>query len=256
MSTAARMWALEPATYQSPAQVALLGEGAPRIPFPIYLVEHADGLVLYDAGLDPDHAGDPVGGYGEMAERIRIDFRHEHLVEPHLDRLGFSLADVTTVVASHLHFDHAGALKQFPHATTYVGAGELAYARAPERFASTWFRAEDFDDRHGIAWSELSADHDLFGDGAVTALHLPGHTPGSLALLVRLPGQTFILTGDVVHTRGAYDAEIHYHGDVDSVAARASLRRLAHHGRASAAQVWIGHDPEDWERYGGAGEKR
>jgi N-acyl homoserine lactone hydrolase len=256
MSTAARMWALEPATYQSPAQVAVLGEGAPRIPFPIYLVEHADGLVLYDAGLDPDHAGDPVGGYGELAERIRIDFRHEHLVEHHLDRLGFSPADVTTVVASHLHFDHAGALKQFPHATTYVGAGELEYARAPERFASTWFRTEDFDDRHGIAWSELSGDHDLFGDGAVTALRLPGHTPGSLALLVRLPGQSFILTGDVVHTRGAYDAEIHYHGDVDSVAARASLRRLAHHERTSAAQVWIGHDPEDWERYGGAGEKR
>lgn len=256
MSTAARMWALEPATYQSPAQVALLGEGAPRIPFPIYLLEHADGLVLYDAGLDPEHAGDPVGGYGEMAERIRIDFRPEHLVEHHLDRLGFTLADVTTVVASHLHFDHAGALKQFPHATTYVGAGELEYARAPERFASTWFRTEDFDDRHGIAWSELSGDHDLFGDGAVTALHLPGHTPGSLALLVRLPGQSFILTGDVVHTRGAYDAEIHYHGDVDSVAARESLRRLAHHERAGAAQVWICHDPEDWERYGGAGEKR
>ena len=253
---ASRMWALEPATYQSPAQVSAWGDAAPRIPFPIYLVEHPEGLLLFDAGLDPDHAGDPVAAYGEMAERIRIDFREEHLVEHHLGRLGFALGDVTTVVASHLHFDHAGALKQLPHATTYVGTGELDYARAPERFASTWFRTEDFDDRHGISWTELAGDHDVFGDGALTVLHLPGHTPGSLGLMVRLPTQTFVLTGDVVHTREAYDAEIHYHGDVDSIAARASLRRLAYVQRTEAAQVWIGHDPADWQRYGGAGEKR
>jgi glyoxylase-like metal-dependent hydrolase (beta-lactamase superfamily II) len=107
--------------------VESLGAGAPRIPFPIYLVEHPDGVVLFDAGLDPDHAGDPVGGYGEVAERIRIDFREEHL---------------------------------------------------------------DFDDRHGINWVEISGDYDVFGDGAVQVLHLPRHTPGSLGLLVRLPGQT------------------------------------------------------------------
>ncbi len=254
--SAERMWALDPASYQSPAQVASLGTAAPRIPFPIYLIEHAEGLVLFDAGLDPDYAGDPVAGYGEMAERIRIDFREEHLVEYHLDRLGFTLTDVGTVIASHLHFDHAGALKQFPHARTFLGAGEMEYARAPERFSSTWFRGEDFGDRHGIAWSELGTDHDIFGDGSVTVLHLPGHTPGSLGAMVRLPGQTLILTGDVVHTRTAYDSEIHYHGDVDSITARESLRTLSRLERTHGAEVWICHDPDDWQRFGGAGEKR
>jgi N-acyl homoserine lactone hydrolase len=254
--TANRMWALEPATYQSPAQVDLLGDAAPRIPFPVYLVEHDDGLALFDAGLDPDHVGDPAGAYGEVAVRIRMAFREGHLIEHQLARLGFSLADVGTVIASHLHFDHAGALKQFPHARTFLGAGEMAYARAPERFSSTWFRVEDFDDRHGIQWSELADDHDVFGDGAVTVLHLPGHTPGSLGALVRLPGATYILTGDVVHTRTAYDSEVHYHGDVDSLTARASLRKLARLEQAYGGRVWICHDPDDWERYGGAGEKR
>lgn len=250
------MWALEPATYQSPAQVTALGGDAPRIPFPIYLVQHPDGLVLFDAGLDPDHAGDPVAAYGEMAERIRMDFRSQHTVEHHLAELGLALSDVSTVVASHLHFDHAGALKQFPHARTFLGAGEMEYALSPERFAATWFRTEDFDDRHGINWVELAGDHDVFGDDSVRVLHLPGHTPGSLGLLVRLPTRTFILSGDVVHTRQAYDAGIHYHGDVDSVTARASLRRLLEIERAADAQVWIGHDPDDWARFGGAGEKR
>ncbi len=248
-ATASRLIALEPATYRSPAH----GVAGPRIPFPIYLVEHADGIVMFDAGLDPDHAGDPVGAYGEMATRIDIDFRAEHVVEHQLGRWGLAMSDITTVVASHLHFDHAGALKRFPHARTFVGAGELDYARAPERFARTWFREEDFGDQHGIAWSEVAGDHDVFADGAVTILHLPGHTPGSLALKVRLPSRTLVLSGDVVHTRAALEAETAYPGDVDSVAARASLRRLSQLLERDRAEVWIAHDPDDWTRFGGAG---
>lgn len=253
--TATRLWALEPATYRSPAQVAELGDAAPRIPFPVYLVEHADGLVLFDAGLDPDHAGDPAGAYGEMAERIDMDFREEHLIENQLARFGFSVADVSTVVASHLHFDHAGALKRFAHVPVIVGTGELEYARTPEKFARSWFREEDFADRHAIAWQEISADHDLFGDGSVTALMLPGHTPGSLALRVRLPSRTIVLSGDVLHSRGALEAETAYAGDVDSVEARRSLRRLSQVLADEHAELWIAHDPDDWQRFGGAGSQ-
>ncbi|MDN5894988.1 MAG: N-acyl homoserine lactonase family protein [Nocardioides sp.] len=255
-AVASRMWALEPATYVSPAAAQLLGQEAPRIPFPVYLVEHAEGLVLFDAGLAPEAAGDPGSVYGELAGRLCIDFAREHLIEHQLQALGFSLGEVTTVVASHLHFDHAGALKQFPHARTLIGSGEMTYALAPERFASGWYRREDFDDVHGIRWQEIPCDHDLFGDGAVTALHMPGHTPGSLALMVRLPGSSYVLTGDVVHTRGAYEGEIAYHGDVDTVAARQSLRKLKFLADTHRANVWIAHDPDDWVHWGGAGEKR
>lgn len=251
---ATRLHALEPATYRSPLQVQLHGADAPRIPLPVYLIEHPDGLVLFDGGLTPEAAGAPSAVYGELAERIDIDFGQQHLVEYQLDRLGFSLDDVGTVIASHLHFDHAGAFKQFPHARTFLGAGELEYALAPERFASSWYRQEDFDPRHGIQWDVLPCDHDLFGDGAVTALYMPGHTPGSLAAMVRLPGRTVILTGDVVHTRDGLLGECAYHGDVDTVAARRSLRKLDHLARVNHADIWICHDPGDWDRYGGAGE--
>ncbi|MCH6231625.1 N-acyl homoserine lactonase family protein [Microbacterium sp. CFH 31415] len=254
--TAVRMWALEPATYRSPAHVAEFGSAAPRIPFPIYLVEHAEGFVLFDAGLDPDHAGDPAGAYGEMAQRIDMVFDERHLVETHLEAIGRSMDDVTTVVASHLHFDHAGSLKRFPRARTILGAGELEYARAPERFSSAWFRDEDFGAGTGLEFDVIDEDEDVFGDGSLVVRRLPGHTPGSLALQVALPERTLVLSGDVVHTRGAYESELHYHGDVDSVAARASLRRLRGILDAEKADLWIAHDPADWERFGGAGEKR
>src|SRR5690606_9145392 len=105
-----------PATYQSPAQIQLVGDAAPRVPMPMYLIEHAEGLVLFDAGLDPEFSGDPVGGYGEVAERIRLEYDDRHLIEPYLAERGHSLRDVSVVVASHLHWDHIGGLKQFTNA--------------------------------------------------------------------------------------------------------------------------------------------
>lgn len=247
-ATATRLHALKPATYQSPLQARLLGDAAPRIPFPIYLIEHRHGLVLFDGGLDSAAAGDPAAVYGAMAQQIDIRFPFEFQVEQQLDGLGFALRDVETVIASHLHFDHAGALKEFPHARTFLGEGEMEYALAPERFSSAWYRREDFDDRHAISWQVLPCDHDVFGDGAVTVLRMPGHTPGSLAAMVHLPERTVILTGDVVHTRDAMEGECAYHGDVDTVAARQSLRKLTHLTAVHQADVWICHDPGDWDR--------
>ncbi|WP_194420628.1 N-acyl homoserine lactonase family protein [Microbacterium abyssi] len=251
MSSASKLtlWPLTPATYQSPAQFAVYGDDAPRVPMPAYLIEHQDGLVLFDAGLDPDAVGDPVSGYGEVAERIRVRFDERNLLETQLRKRGHSLADVTTVIASHLHWDHIGGLKQFPNARIILGTGEQAYAGSPERFADAFYRPEDFSDEHGLRYDEIDDDLDIFGDGTVTALRLPGHTPGSLAALVRLEGRSFVLSGDVVHTRDAYEHEVHYHGDVDSMAARRSLRRLRSVIEEESAELWIVHDPEDWSRF-------
>lgn len=244
-----RLHALEPATYRSPAQVALYGDAAPKVPLPAFLIEHPEGLVLFDAGLDPDYAGDPVGGYGEVAERIQVEFDERHLLETQLELLGHALTDVTTVIASHLHWDHIGGLKQFADARIILGAGEREYASAPERFAEPFYRAADFAPDHGLAFDEIAGDLDVFGDGTVVALHLPGHTPGSLAALVRTPERRIVLSGDVVHTRDAYEHEVHYHGDVDSVQARMSLRRLRAIMDDEHADLWIVHDPSDWERF-------
>lgn len=251
----AQLWALEPATFQSPGAVALHGDAAPLIPLPMFVIEHAEGLVLFDAGLDPSCVGDPAAGYGEVADRIRLTFDERHLIDPFLKARGHSIADVTHVIASHLHWDHIGGLKQFPHARIVVGKGEQEYAAAPEKFAADFYRPEDFGEPEALELEEISGDWDVFGDGSIVALRMPGHTPGSLALQVKSGERTIVLSGDVVHTRGAYEEEIHYHGDVDSVQARQSLRRLKGVLAEHQADLWIAHDPVDWERFGGAGRK-
>jgi glyoxylase-like metal-dependent hydrolase (beta-lactamase superfamily II) len=249
------MWALEPASYRPlNAPVGMPVDQVARLPFPVFLVEHSDGLVLFDAGLDPDAADDPGSVYGALAGRLDIDFRREHLIGSQLRSLGHRTADVEHVIASHLHFDHIGGMREFRHARIYVGDGELAYARAPDRFCAGWYRPAEFE--AGFNWFETAGDFDLFGDGAIRILHMPGHSPGSLAMLVRLPERNLIITGDVVHTRAAYEAEAAYVGDVDTVAARRSLRKLRFIAEIEDADIWINHDPDDWTRFGGAGEKR
>ncbi|MFE7244040.1 hypothetical protein [Streptomyces sp. NPDC057580] len=62
--------------------------------------------------------------------------------------------------------------------------------------------------------------------------------------------------GDVVHTGSAFQGEVHYRGDAESVAARRSLRRLRHLLDVHRVDLWIAHDTADRLRWGVAGEKR
>jgi len=96
-------------------------------------------------------------------------------------------------------------------------------------------------------------DYDLFGDGSIVMLSLPGHTPGNAGLLVQLPGETIILTGDTVHLRANIEWTMPMGGDHNTSDATNSIRRLQQLRDSFDAKVWIAHDPEDWIDFGGAG---
>jgi len=62
--------------------------------------------------------------------------------------------------------------------------------------------------------------HDLFGDGSLVVLPTPGHTPGSISLLVRRPGRpALMMVGDVT-----YDAHVLEAGHVPGVGNRRRRR--------------------------------
>ena len=83
------------------------------IPVPAYLIEHpTEGLVLIDCGFDYNHLPDEMK-YGIAASPLQRLTRQ-------IERLGYRSEDVRHVVISHLHFDHAGQMRDFPKATFQV----------------------------------------------------------------------------------------------------------------------------------------
>lgn len=248
LGTATRLWALDSPTFSVDRSDLMVGaKGAVVIPMPAYLIQHEKGLILFDTGLVPDSMDDPYGVYGDLADLTGLQGTPDMRLDRQIEALGFQLSDVTHVVLSHSHFDHAGGMYLFPDATFYVGVGEFGFAFWPIASQSPYFRLDDIERVRHARWRVIHEPMmDVFGDGSLVILLTPGHTPGELSLLVRLPGRNFILTGDTVHLRDALEKEVACPIDWNTDLAIQSLQRLKTIRESADATVWITHDPDDW----------
>jgi N-acyl homoserine lactone hydrolase len=258
MSTANRMWALPGAVFTGMVVPEFIhgemvrnrfgGRRTGTMPCPSFLIEHPRGLVLFDTGVSPIGLANPAEYFPDLVERLGFACDPALGIDAQLRALGVGLDEISYVIASHLHFDHAGGLYLFPGATFIVGKGELGFAYHPDEPSRHRYLVADLAPTRNFRWVEVDSDFDLFGDGSVRILWSPGHTPGSLALLVRLPQRSLILTGDTCHYRievehGVADA-LH-----DQALGNASLRRLILMRDAWDARMWVQHDPQDWESW-------
>jgi glyoxylase-like metal-dependent hydrolase (beta-lactamase superfamily II) len=254
--SAHRLWGLPGATLRGREPVLdngtiRLGTKAIDSPCPSYLIEHRRGLVLFDTGVNPKGFEDPVAFFGDIARQWQLDVRPDLAVDAQIRAAGFAPRDVRYVIPSHLHYDHAGGVHLFAESTIIVGAGELQYAYWPPPSQRRAFLLDDLLPTRGFDWVELDADQDLFGDGSVVVLRTPGHTPGELSLLVRLPSRTLLLTGDTCHfclelEQGMPAADIPCS---DAHQAAQSIRRIRLLRDSLPAEVWIGHDPVHWAQF-------
>jgi len=254
--TAKRLWALPGALFTGMRRPEYVNGRMVRtptspeidMPCPSFLIEHERGLVLFDTGVSPKGLADPERYFPDLVRQFQFECLPELGVDRQIRELGYRLDQVRYVIPSHLHFDHAGGLFLFPHATFLVGEGEIGFAYHPDEGFRPYFLLDDIVPTRDFRWIETAHDFDLFGDGSVQLLHSPGHTPGSLALFVRLPNRNLILTGDTCHYRNEVE-----HGVADAlhdqVAGIASLRRLVLLRDAWDAQIWIGHDIDDWNSW-------
>jgi N-acyl homoserine lactone hydrolase len=214
------------------------------LPVSCALLKHAQGLVLFDTGCHPSAASDAEARWGSMARLMVPRFEARDTVVAQLARADVAAADVDVVVCSHLHPDHCGCNEFFPRATVLAQAAEIAAARAANA-PSRGYLAVEFEHPNPIR--PVHGDHDLFGDGRITLLHMPGHTPGMMAAHVVLDRDgPFVLASDAVALRAHLDQGIVPKNTWDvakhetSIAAVARLRR-------DGATVVFGHDLAQWE---------
>jgi N-acyl homoserine lactone hydrolase len=166
-------------------------------PYFIYVVTHPAGNVLFDSGPHPTLRTNPHSRLGAVANSFEVRMLEGDWLVPRLATIGMTPADISHVVQSHLHFDHAGGLEWLKHSKIYVQRDELNFARNPPRYQQGIFVPMDFE--HDLEWIELDGAHDIFGDGRLHIIPTPGHTKGHHSLLVRLRSRPVFLLGDATY---------------------------------------------------------
>lgn len=197
-----------------------------------YLVRDGDRYLLWDTGVDGTLAGRPKDKGGTLLK--------EKIVAQ-LAQIGVKPDAVTYVGISHYHYDHTGQLPDFAGSTLLIGKGDWEVAQkwpaAKARFAP-WLTG-------GSKVEPVEKDKDVFGDGRVTMLDMPGHTEGHHALLVRLASGVVLLSGDQYHftenvaNRGVPSFNVNR---ADTLASHDRFDRIAANLKA---KVIIQHEPSD-----------
>lgn len=202
-----------------------------------YLIRHGNDYLLWDAGVSKDFLGRPPGQGPTDSVSLRTT-----LVEQ-LAALGVQPQQVGAIAISHYHFDHTGQAPDFQHAKLLIGKADVDALRTSGSAEATpllhWLNG-------GGTLQAVERDWDVFGDGSVVMLDLPGHTPGHHGLLVELPRTgAVLLSGDVAHFR----ENLHTNGvppfNTDRAQSLASLDRFRRLGRNLRATVIVQHETRD-----------
>jgi glyoxylase-like metal-dependent hydrolase (beta-lactamase superfamily II) len=220
-------------------------EGDLTYPVPVFVIEHPNGLVAVDAGLHPDLAGDSTRlGPLDGLFRVHLPADGTGTAGALLRSAGFDPNEVDQVVLTHLHFDHAGGLVEFPNARVVVQAAEWAARNDDRMVDSGAYNPNDIN--HGHDRVEISGDHDLFGDGTVTCLLTDGHTAGHQSVRVRTETGTFVICGDCCYLRRTLVDEHLPPFGVNRERQLAAVRRMTVEASRGATLIF-GHDPEQWD---------
>lgn len=214
-----------------------------ELPVSSVLLRDARGNVLFDTGCHPSVVHDATARWGSLAKLIEPIMGPEDNVIAGLAALGLEPGDIDVVVCSHLHPDHCGCNQFFTKATVIVHARELEAARTADGPARG-YTAADWD--HPLRFEPIAGERDLYDDGRIVLIPLPGHTPGMLAALVALERTGLILlASDTVSIRATLDTGILPKNTWNAEALSKSLdevRRI----EARGATIICGHDAAQW----------
>lgn len=196
-----------------------------------YLIKHKQGWFLWDTGI-PDAVAAMPNGLAP-ADPKAVTWKRPKTLASQLEQIGVKPADVKAMGVSHTHPDHIGNVEMFPQATLYVQKAEYDWPGANNE--------PRFKPSHPVEL--LSGDKDVFGDGSLTILSTPGHTPGHQSLLVKLPKTgAVVLSGDAVHFRSNWENRRVPVNNVSKDQSLASMQKIADTLTKEKAQLWINHD--------------
>ena len=169
------------------------------------LIEHKSGLILIDTGAGNKETEKFYDIYG--IENKGANGRTA--LEDGLAQLGVAPEDITLVINSHLHFDHAGGntyrdpegvvRPSFPKARYLVQRGEYRYATHPNERTSASYFPLNYEPLREAKSLVLADGEREIADG-IRAIPTPGHVPFHQGILIESQGERAFFLGDLVPT--------------------------------------------------------
>lgn len=217
------------------------------VPITAYLLDTAEGWVLFDAGLDEANLRDPArldALYIAKGWDPPPVVKPHHEMERQLSEIGIGFGDIRHVILSHLHADHTGHMKRMPQARFTLQRREYDWGMGGE--APPWFFPSDYA-LPGLDWNLVDGDAPVMP--GIDIIDTRGHSPGHQSLLVRLPKTgPVVLAGDVGDLMANFREEILPGESVDDPAALTAIRRINRLVAERDARLFLTHDPDEVQR--------
>ena len=240
------------------------------------LIEGGSELVLVDTGFGLQEVANPHSRLSEFfLGLVSPDFREEMTAIRQIERLGFDPLDVRHIVLTHLDFDHAGGLDDFPQARVHMMQAERDYALLQKTWLDRqryrpqqWGTKQSWEVYHpseGSAWYGFGRVHSLNGiPDDIALIPLIGHTFGHAGVAVRNEaGKWLFHTGDAYFfheemnldhphcTPGLQFYQVMMEKDHEARVWNQERLRELRRAHGSEVEIFCSHDVVEFERISG-----
>ena len=214
-----------------------------------WLIKHGSEWLLWDAGVPEAALNDPRG-WSTLPKLIV--YHLDKTLTDQLAEIGLKPRDIARVAISHTHGDHIGNVGLFPNSTILMQQAEYSWINSPDG------PNDNVNQLMALARKLLGTpknlqlidgDTDVFGDGSVTLVSTPGHTPGHQSLLVHLKNSGFIiLSGDVVHSEENFEKNRVPSLNTNNAESIASMQKIRQMIAMYKATLFINHDKKQTDK--------
>lgn len=243
----------------------------PKLDCQCLLIEASSRLILVDTGLGSRDMIDPKRlGLSRKLFRPIKDIQAPAIEQ--IKKLGFKPEDVTDIIPTHLDWDHAGGIVDFPKAKIHINQIELEDAQKPSKNPALHryrqeqlqgpIRWEPYDINEGESWYGFDTVREFHGlPPEILLVNLPGHTRGHVGVAVESPDGWILHAGDAYYHYTDLNEGlpgmpkpppglrfIQWMSHIDSRRARqtqVNLRKLRHE---LAIRIICGHDGSEWDK--------
>ncbi len=169
------------------------------------LIKHPQGDVLIDSGLGRNI--DIQFAVNSFSNRQLFSYEDLDPAADQLERHQYNTANISKIIPTHLHWDHASGIEDFPKAEVWIQRAEYDQAingKSPEHLPSQIDSASikwKFITLANRPYEGFAASYDVYGDGAIVLVDLKGHSAGQIGIFLRVSsGKRYFFVGDTTWT--------------------------------------------------------